>query len=42
MDKKHFACYRLNRRHVEYAHSVWYPYKNGNIADMEKVPKNSH
>ena len=29
----------LVRPHVEYAHSVWYPYKKCDITDIEKVQK---
>ena len=27
------------RPHLEYAHSVWCPYKMGDIKDIEKVQK---
>jgi len=29
----------LVRPHLEYAHSVWYPYKKGDIVEIEKVQK---
>ena len=29
----------LERPHLEYAHSVWYPYKKGDIVEIEKVQK---
>ena len=29
----------LVKPHVEYAHSVWCPYKKGDITDIEKVQK---
>ena len=41
MDKNTFCLlYKaLVRPHVEYAHSLWYPYKKGDITDIEKVQK---
>ena len=30
------------RPHLEYANSVWCPYKNGDIEDIEKVQKKSY
>jgi len=41
MDKHTFVMlYKsLVRTHIEYAVSVWCPYKKGDIEDMEKIQK---
>ena len=44
MDKDTFILlYKaIVRPHLEYANSVWCPYKKGDIAGIEKVQKKSH
>jgi len=41
MDESSFVLlYKsMVRPHVEYANSVWYPYKQGDIKDLEKIQK---
>jgi len=33
------VCLPMVRPHLEYANSVWCPYKKGDIEDIEKVQK---